>query len=172
MIHINTKHQQGATLIELVLSMVIISIAVTGVLVVMLLTSRHSADPMVEHQAVAIAESYLEEIMLLPFNEDAANGQTGDVLEGVLGPDAGEVRGSFDDVNDYDTLADNVATDVNDAPIPGLGNYSVAVTVVNDGALGPAGQLVAAADAQLVTVTVSHTSGMSPIIISAYRTRY
>lgn len=166
---LRAKYQQGVTLIELVISMVIISIAVVGVLLVMTFTSSHSADPMVEHQAVAIAESYLEEIMLLPFDEDAASG--GITAEGALGPDAGESRGTFDDVNDFAGLADIGATDLNGAPISGLANYSVAVTVSTDGDLGPVGSKVAAADAQLVTVTVTHTSGVA-ITLSGYRTRY
>lgn len=58
------QQQTGVTLIELILSMLIISIALLGVLSVINLTVSHSADPVVQHQAVAIAESYLEEILL------------------------------------------------------------------------------------------------------------
>jgi len=165
--HDNYKNQQGLTLIELVLSMVIISISVVGLMAVVARTNLYSVHPMIEHQAIAIAEAYLEEIMLLPFDEEAAS--SGLTTEGALGPDAGEARGSFDDVNDYHGLADGVATDVNGNPVPGLGNYSVAVTVSNDGNLGPADQLVAAANAQLITVTVTHGAGKS-VTLSGYRT--
>jgi MSHA pilin protein MshD len=81
----NKRQQRGVTLIELILSMVIISIAVTGVLSVMNLTVKHSADPVVEHQAIAIAEAYLEEILLQAYTDPN-------------GTNAGETRSSFDNV--------------------------------------------------------------------------
>ena len=61
--------QQGVTLIELIISIVIISIALSGILTVMNLTIRHSADPVIYHQALAIAESCLEDILLKPYAE-------------------------------------------------------------------------------------------------------
>jgi len=61
------KHKQvGATLVELILSIVIISTALAGVLGVINITVLHSADPIVQQQAIAIAESYIEEITALP----------------------------------------------------------------------------------------------------------
>jgi len=81
--------EAGVTLIELIISMVIISIALTGILTVMNLTVSHSADPVIQHQAVAIAESYLEEILLQSYADpDAADGEAS--------------RSLFDDVDDYD----------------------------------------------------------------------
>ena len=62
------SHQSGVTLVELILSMVIISIALTGVFSVMNLTVSHSADPVVNHQAIAVAEACLEEILLDSFS--------------------------------------------------------------------------------------------------------
>ena len=61
--------QSGVTLIELVIAIVIIAIAATAILGTFATTVGQSADPMIRHQAVAIAEAYLEEISLkaLPF---------------------------------------------------------------------------------------------------------
>ena len=90
---VNKRHQSGVTLVELILSMVIISIALTGVFSVMNLTVSHSADPVVQHQAISIAEAYLEEIL----------------LRSVIDPDgtnAGETRASYDNVADYNGLND------------------------------------------------------------------
>ena len=82
---IESQRQQGTTLIELIIAMIIISVALSGILSVVNITTRHSADPVVQLQAVAIAESYLEEILLLP----------------VLDPDGsnvGESRSTFDNI--------------------------------------------------------------------------
>jgi len=60
-------HQSGVTLIELIISMVIISISLTGIFTVMNLTVSHSADPVIYHQAISIAEACIEEILLEPY---------------------------------------------------------------------------------------------------------
>ena len=59
--------QTGTTLIELVIAIVIIAIAASAILMAIFTTVGSSADPMIRHQAVAIAEAYLEEIALKPF---------------------------------------------------------------------------------------------------------
>ena len=67
-IRINSnQHQSGITLIELIISMVIISISLTGIFTVMNLTVSHSADPVIYHQAISLAEACLEEVLLEPY---------------------------------------------------------------------------------------------------------
>jgi MSHA pilin protein MshD len=58
------SRHRGATLIEIVIFIVIISLAVTGILLVMNRVTGSSADAVVNKQALAIAESLLEEIEL------------------------------------------------------------------------------------------------------------
>lgn len=81
--------QRGVNLIELVVAIVIISIACVGVLLVYAQTVRFSADPMIQQQAVAIAEGYLDEILARP----------------AVGPDGStggaETRANYDGVDDY-----------------------------------------------------------------------
>ena len=61
--------QRGVTLVELVISIVVISIALAGTLAVMRRTTASSADPMIVRQAVGVAEAYLEEILLNTWRE-------------------------------------------------------------------------------------------------------
>ena len=56
--------QRGISLIELIMFIVIISAALAGILLVMNQVTGHSADPLIRKQALAIAESMLEEIQL------------------------------------------------------------------------------------------------------------
>ena len=59
--------QKGITLIELIVFMVIVGVAMTGIISSINFNVRHSADPVVKKQALAIAEALLEEIELMPF---------------------------------------------------------------------------------------------------------
>jgi MSHA pilin protein MshD len=155
--------QIGATLVELIISIVIITVAVLGVLVVMQHTSLRSADPMVRHQGVAIAEAYLEEILSKAFSEPSGPPETG-------AAEPGETRANYDDVRDYLSLPDTVVRDQNGNAINGLEAYNVSVAIAGK-SLGPAGAAATAANALLVTVTVTHPSGFNSII-SGYRTNY
>lgn len=109
--------QRGVTLIELVLSMVMISIALVGILSVMNLNAARSADPLIEHQAIAIAEAYLEEISLKAF-----------------APGPGSQRADFDDIDDYNGLSDDGVRDQLGNAVAGLAQYAVSV-VITDTAL-------------------------------------
>ncbi len=142
--------QRGVTLVELVIAMVVVSIALSGVLMVMNYTTAHSADPVVRHQAVALAESYLEEILLKPYSDP----------DGVDGEGS---RDLFDDVDDYHGLSDAGARNQENIAIAGLGSYRVDVSVLPAALNG-----VAALQA---VVTVSSPLGES-ITLSGYRTDY
>ena len=118
------KVQQGATLVELVISVVIISISVTGIMMVIANVSRSSADPMIRVQAMMIAQAYMEEVLAQPL-VDASGIDTG-------GPEAGETRATYDDLTDYNGLNDNTgARDQSGNLIAGLDAYNVSVSVVD-----------------------------------------
>jgi len=59
--------QRGLSLIELLIFIVVVGVCLAGVLAAINLGTQHSADPMVRKQALAAAESLLEEIELQPF---------------------------------------------------------------------------------------------------------
>lgn len=144
------SRQIGATLIGLIITIVIISIALTGILSIVNLTSSRSADPVVQQQSIAIAESYLEEILLLP----------------VIDPDgsnAGETRATFDNEDDYNGLTDTGAQNQAGSAISGLGIYNVSVTV-ND-------EVVSGINMKAVTVQVDRV-GISSIRLTGYRADY
>lgn len=129
------RAQRGVNLIELLISIVIISIACTGVLLVFAQTVRYSADPMIQTQALAIAESYLDEILARPA-DDPNGGELGVGPPGLA--ESGETRATFDDVKDYSTIVnespplDQNGTFADLAPVdgqPDLAGYQVDVTV-------------------------------------------
>src|SRR6267143_579262 len=85
----------GVSLIELIVFIVIVGIAVAGVVGALSMATRASADPMIQKQALAIAEALLEEVQLQPFtycDPDDSNAATATVAalnSGVIPPDVG-----------------------------------------------------------------------------------
>jgi MSHA pilin protein MshD len=136
--------QAGVTLIELVIAIVIIGIALAGVLLALNRAIATSGDPVVQQQAIAIGEAYMEEISGKAYNREPNSGG----------------RATFNDVSDYDGLEDQGAKDQTGTPISGLENYRIAVSVA------PA--TLKGAQAKLITVTVSHP-GIQNIVLQTYR---
>lgn len=172
-----SRRQRGLTLIELIVFIVIVSVALVGVLTVLNVTVKGSADPMVRKQALAIAEAILEEVMLQPFTwcdaDDAAAAtatQYADCVtaENNLAGEGGESRISattpWDNVNDYNgaTISSNIAGG-------GSAPYPATVTVARV-ALNGVGDASATSAALLVTVAVD--SGAETIQVQGYRTRH
>jgi MSHA pilin protein MshD len=128
------RGQAGVNLIELMISIVIIAIACTGVLLVFAQTVRFSADPMIQTQALAIAEAYLDEILARPL-DDPSDAETNGSEEGS--PSLAANRPLLDDVQDYDGLSNTPPQDQDGAvadfaPVdgtPDLAGYQVDVDV-------------------------------------------
>ncbi|MCW8859460.1 MAG: prepilin-type N-terminal cleavage/methylation domain-containing protein [Deltaproteobacteria bacterium] len=147
------KTNHGFTLIELIVAMVVISVALVGVMTVVNYTTLHSADPVLRHQSIAIAEAYMEEITLKNYTDPDVDGEGS--------------RALFDDVDDYDGLADAGAQDQNGNAISGLNNYSVSVSVLPQN-YGPSGTEVAGLK---IDVTVTDPAGES-LVLTGYRANY
>lgn len=179
----------GISLVELLLFIVIIGVAVSGVLAAFRLTVQKSADPLVRKQATAIAESLLDEVQLMPFtfcDPDDANVRTATSASvGVngcaatveaIGPEAGESRYGtgglqFDNVNDYHGYNTSTETpsgikDITGASIPALASYNASVTVTQVSLGG-----IAAADSLRIAVTVTGPSNTT-VTLEGFRTRY
>lgn len=120
------QHQRGFTLIELVMFIVIVGIGVAGILSVFTTSVKSSADPMVRKQALSIAESLLEEILLKEFI-DPNGGGNGAGATCNLG--AGANRSLWDDVCDYNGYSSVGITDVQGNIIASLSGYKTAVAV-------------------------------------------
>lgn len=172
------RTHRGLSLIELIVFIVIVSVALAGVLSVLNLTTSRSADPMIRKQMLAIAEGLMDEVAAQAFtwcdpDDPAAATATSAAAcatPEALGAEGGESRGSavtpFDNVNDYNGLA-GITTGITGTAIPP--GYSAAISVAQN-ALGPGAAVVPAAASLLITVTVSF--GGENLTIEGYRTRY
>jgi MSHA pilin protein MshD len=157
----SSRHQRGFTLIELIIFIVIVGVGVAGVLSVFTTSVKSSADPMVRKQALSIAESLLEEILLKEF-KDPKGGKNG-VSTCTLA--AGSNRSLWDNVCDYNTYATTGITDLQGNNVASLANYKVLPAV--------AITTVAVAGVNLKRVVVSVTDTQSNVIsIAGYRGDY
>ena len=96
----NCSAIKGFTLLEVLVTIIVIGVAATALMGVFTSTVATSANPMIQQQAIAIAEAYQEEIQLKSFS-DPTQIETG-------GDEAGESRANYDDVQDYDDPDDRV----------------------------------------------------------------
>lgn len=160
------RTQQGVTLVELVMAIVILAGALLGILAAINQATAKSADPVLQMQSQAIARAYLDEILAMDFTDPD-------------GSEAGENRATYDDVDDYDALSNNgclttttacptlgaCVCDQTGAPIGGLAGYAVNVTVANS-TLGAVGML-------RVDVLVTHPSEpRSAVMFTGYKGNY
>jgi MSHA pilin protein MshD len=182
-------NQRGISLVELIMFIVIVSVSLAGILLVMNVTTKGSADPLIHKQSLAIAESLLEEVELMPFtfcdpNDPSGNagnpvittstasctaGWSQDVITGPTPSTATRysVGTPFNNVADYSTFSMTPILDITGAAT-GLSNYSANVAMTREGTafLGATNDA-----ALLITVTVTGPDNV-PITLEGIRTRY
>jgi MSHA pilin protein MshD len=148
------RRHRGVTLVELIVAITIVAIGVTSILGALSAATSHSADAMIQQQAVAIAQAYLDEML-----------QRWVVDPYGTPPNTG--RASWDTVDDYNGLVDAGAHDQFGNPIAALSGYTVTVAVSQSAALTG----IAAAAARRIDVTVSYAPNVT-VTLSGYRTNY
>lgn len=183
--------QRGVTLVELIMFIVIIGVALGGLLQVLSLAAKNSADPVRQKQALMLAESLLEEVQLSGFtycdptdeSADTAANWAACSLKEEFGQGVGnEPVGPrpYDNINDYVSAANTseaafdiggFLSDASGARID-VNGYEAALTIspaVLNG-IGAAGTS-ANTDVLRITVEISY-HGEKLLALDAYRTRY
>lgn len=155
-----TLRQRGISLIELIIFIVIIGAAMAGVLLVMNQVTRSSADPLIRKQALAVAESMLEEIRLQDLS--------GVACAGTLGANSSRIGvTSVWDYCGYSTTAGILDFSTNSG-VPGLEGYNITgVAVAQIPTLG--GTVITAGSGVVITVTVADSFGVGPVQATGYR---
>lgn len=128
-----SKRTTGFTLVELIMTLVIISIASVGIFSALSFALKHQSDGIWRSKSIALAESYTDQIMMRRFDEASPLGGVPACLPAQCSASAafddGESRAHFDDVDDYDGLDDMPPLDEGGVPLNGFAGYRVAVAV-------------------------------------------
>lgn len=159
---------------------VIVGAAIAGVLPVFIQSTASSADPLIRRQALAVAESVMDELMLMPFtfcdpdddNVETATSSAGcATIAEAMGAESGENRygtPQFDNVNDYNGFSMTGIKDIANTAVSGLSGYTASVAV----AAAALGSISAGTgDALRITVTVTGPANTT-IVLDGYRSRY
>jgi len=174
---------RGFTLIELVVGITLVAIAVTLLAKLIVPAVRQSAEPLVQQRAASLAEALMDEILSKRYDENTPDGGVPPCsaltipCSTTLGPDAGETRPDYDDVDDYNAYCGAGVT-VTGADGVALSNYSsfrMSICVTYDTTYTGVAQ-----SAKRITVTVlpgTPTSGPPavtppPLIFTAYRMNF
>jgi MSHA pilin protein MshD len=176
-------------MVELIIFMVIVGVALAGILGVMSLTARKSADPVRRKQALILAEGLLEEVELAKFSfcdptdpqaEEARNTSACTIPENWGQESSGTVYGRpFDNINDYVAAPNTAAAafDVGGVLADANGNalnlngYSARLTI-RPATLGGVGAAGTGADTEVLRITVRVDYDGQFVELDGYRTRY
>ncbi|WP_426057197.1 type IV pilus modification PilV family protein [Janthinobacterium sp. PSPC2-1] len=188
--------QRGVTLIELVIFIVVVSIAVVGLLQIFARTTASSADPQLRKQALAIAEAMLDEIEgarftfcdpladpaadvatnAAPF--DSATNPTGCSTPQNVSATVPAVGRPYYNVSDYVRAFNSPLSykeDVAGKLLPD--GYAVSVAISHDAGLGPADAMLPSdttpVNMNVLRIMVTVTYGANQqLVLAGYRTRY
>jgi len=173
----------GFTLIELVVGIVVFSIALVLFTSLMVPQAIRSVDPIFQVRASELGQSLMNEISSKSFDEESDRTGGGDPCDPActssinLGPDGSESRTTFDDVDDYHGLNvsdGEIKNSLNETTVLNDGNlyqgFSVSVSVVYDAAMDGTAD-TAVGNTKLITVTVT-TPNDEDIIFSSFRSQY
>lgn len=180
--------QSGVTLVELIMFIVIISVALAGILQIMRFTTANSADPLRRKQALMVAEALLEEVRLAGFtycdpsseNADTAASTAECSVKENWGNEAAGALRPYDNVNDYVGASSTpnaafnggggVLLDALGRPM-NLSGYSATVAITPD-ALGDIGAGAGAdSNALRIRIVVKYDTTES-VTLDGYRARY
>jgi MSHA pilin protein MshD len=184
----NSPHKQhkqlGVTLVELIIAMVIISIAAVALLQTLGSQSVRNVDPMIQSQAQMIARQYLEEVSSKSFFDGSAdprlasNLSRSDINDSVIDQSrsGSPSRIAWDNIYEYHGYSQTGLRDVSGAAIAEFSNFSVDVQVdISDSVAINGNANSSAADCPayfaLITVTITDARGYETSL-SGYRASY
>ncbi len=194
----STGKQTGLTIVEMVITIVILGISLSILTAIIKGGLNESADTMIQVRTVALGSSYLDEILGKKYDENvkasgvppcySEAGPDACTAEVSFGPEGAEVgnRDQFDDVDDYHGLSEGAGEvdplqDSEGNTRSGYENYHIDITVryldVGAGEFeqalsGTFPSMDTLTDGKVITIAVSYLGLDQPYYFTAYRANY
>jgi MSHA pilin protein MshD len=163
------------TLVELVISIVVLSIAMVALMNAFSVSMSSSADPLWRNKTMKLAQLYLDEILSKAYDHNTPLGGLPFVATpscAGLGRESGETdRADFNDVDDYDGWTEAPPLSLNGTLDSSYSLYSVSISVVCDGTrVGAMENSTTGSNAHAKKISVTITApNQSPITFAVYR---
>lgn len=172
------KRQQGFTLVEIIIVIVLLSAMMAGMTALFTTTIGNSHTPYLRQRALAVATAFMDEIQHKRWNESTPLGG-GCVNTGVtcltgpaatpIGADGGESRSNYDDIDDYDAITNQTPPQNSSGTnMPGYSGFTVSINISQPGA---AWNGINAADVRHISVSVT-SSANETVTLTSFRTNY
>lgn len=117
------RDERGFTLVDLILVIIIVAIAIPPMLTLFIQAVSGSTFGVTVSRANALASTLREEIQSKKWDESAPPPSL------ILGPETGESRATFDDVDDFDGLDESPPRDSQGAILAGFTGFRQQVSV-------------------------------------------
>jgi len=187
--------QDGVTLVELIISMVIISIAAVALLQGLGLQSQRNVDPLIQSQAQRLAIQYLQEVSNKSFFDPSADPRLDPsltseddlklVIAGITDQNgrASSNRLAWDNIFEYNGYDDSII-DIHGDPVAALAGYKVTIVVdvspgvvlvplLMENSISTWGSVPEQCPPTIAAITVTVTDPRNQeTILSAFRTSY
>lgn len=145
---------RGFTLIELMLFIVIIAVATSGLFAAINSSTVNNVNPLFQVRALELAQAQMDEIFGKRYDDKSPLGGFPPCSSGEIGAvvcDSSDAKTDLSDVDDYHGFTTVPA---------GYGGYTMSVAVTN--------VTLSSRPAKLITITVD-SSASTPVTLSAYR---
>jgi len=122
--------KKGMTLLEIMVAIVIFAIGLLSMGMMIPYSTRKITHAKARTTSVTLTQRFLDEVAAYAFDEKEADGTLATLSKvtpsdltppGMLGPDANESYGSFDDVDDFNGFVQD--------PIPNYNNFKASISV-------------------------------------------
>jgi MSHA pilin protein MshD len=169
--------QKGLTLVEMIVVIVVLGIVLAAVAPILAGGSGSTSKVLIETQAVALGQSYMDEILSKRFAESSSPGGIPPYAGPCTLATEEAARADYDDVDDYDGLVEGYDTD---PPLPlrdvdgnvreGYENFRVEVHV--SCLVDEAAWLDSIENGKFISVTVSHRTNTQGWKFGAYKANF
>ncbi len=157
------KQMKGFSLIELVITIVVLGIALSALTGSIFSSVGRNADPLWQSKATQLSQAYLDEILSMRYQESSPLGGGSIDRCDVEGPEEGVGnRSLFDDVDDYDGLSETAGfLDATTASVYTGYTVGIEVTCVNH-------LNAASTNSKLIVVTIASPTNQD-LVFSVFR---